>query len=75
METNTKSLKREWIRFHFITLFIYGIFFYFQLKYKLLYLTPIVVILLIIRERKFRKGRRDLTWKELFSFFNKKSIS
>ncbi len=67
METNTKTLKREWIRFHTISLFIYGIYFYLKLNYKLLYLTPLIVILIIIRERNFRKDRRSLTWKELFS--------
>ena len=72
METNTKTLKREWIRFHTISLFIYGIYFYLQLNYKLLNLTPLIVILLIIRERKFRKDRRSLTWKELFSFFDRR---
>jgi hypothetical protein len=72
MDTNTRALKREWIRFHTITLFIYGIFFYLQVKYKMLYLNPFIVILLIIRERKFRKGRRDITWKELFSFFDRR---
>ena len=72
METNTKTLKREWIRFHTISLFIYGIYFYLKLNYKLLYLTPLIVILIIIRERKFRKDRRSLTWKELFSFFDRR---
>jgi hypothetical protein len=67
METNTKTLKREWIRFHIISLFIYGIFFYLLLRYNLSYLTPSLAVLLIIRERKFRKGRRNITWKELFS--------
>jgi len=37
------------------------------LKYKLLYLTPILVILLGITEKRFRNGSRDLTWKDLFS--------
>ena len=71
MDSNTKALKREWIKFYTINLFIYGIYFYLQLNYKLLYLNPLIVIF-IIRERKFRKGRRHITWKELFSFFDRR---
>ena len=67
METNTKTLKKGWIRFYTIFLIIHGLFFYLLLKYELLYLTPILAILLGIIEKRFRNGSRDLTWKDLFS--------
>jgi hypothetical protein len=67
MTTNTKTLKKGWIRFYTIFLIIHFLFFNLLLKYKLLYLTPILVILLGIIEKRFRNGSRDLTWKDLFS--------
>jgi hypothetical protein len=67
MTTNTKTLKKGWIRFYTIFLIIHVLFFNLLLKYKLLYLTPILVILLGIIEKRFRNGSRDLTWKDLFS--------
>jgi hypothetical protein len=67
METNTKTLKKGWIRFYTIFFIIHGLFYYLLLKYKLLYLTPILLILLGNTERRFRNGSRDLTWKDLFS--------
>jgi hypothetical protein len=67
MTTNTKTLKKGWIRFYTIFLIIHGLFFNLLLKYELLYLTPILVILLGIIEKRFRNGSRDLTWKDLFS--------
>ena len=67
MTTNTKTLKKGWIKFYSIFLIIHGFFFYLLLKYELLYLTPILVIFLGITEKRFRNSSRDLTWKDLFS--------
>lgn len=72
METNTKTLKRGWVKFYIIYFIIYGIIFSLLLKYKLSYLIPILVFLLGIIERKFRKDSRDVTWKDLISLFDRR---
>ena len=75
MDTNTKTLKRGWVKFYIIYFIVYGITFSILLKYKSLFLTPILVFLFGIIERKFRKGRREVTWRDLSSLFNKNNIS
>jgi hypothetical protein len=66
METNTKTLKKGWIRFYIIFLIIHGLLFYLLLKYELLYISPILLFFFGIIEKRFRNGSRDLTWKDLF---------
>ena len=72
MDTNTKTLKRGWVKFYIIYFIVYGIIFSVLLKYKLLYLTPILVLFFGITERRFRKGSRELTWKDLSSLFDRR---
>ena len=66
METNTKILKKGWIRFYTFFLIIHGLFFNLLLKYELLYISPLLSLFLGIIEKRFRNGSRDLTWKDLF---------
>jgi hypothetical protein len=67
METNTKTLKKGWIRFYTIFFIIYGLFSYLLLKFELLYISPLHLLFFGIIEKRFRNGSRDLTWKDLFS--------
>jgi len=66
METNTKTLKKGWIRFYTIFLIIYCLFFYLLLKYELLYISPILFLYFGIIEKRFKNGSRDIIWKDLF---------
>ena len=67
METNTKNLKKGWIRFYIIFLIIHGLLFYLRLKYELLYISPLLFLFFGIIDKRFRNGSMDLTWKDLFS--------
>lgn len=72
MDTNTKTLNSGWARCYIIYIIVYGIFFSLLLKYKFSYLIPILVLLMGITERKFSKGSREVTWKDLISLFDRR---
>ena len=67
METNTKNLKKGWIRFYIIFLIRYGLLYYLLLKFELLFISPIFLFFFGIIDKRFRNGIMDLTWKDLFS--------
>jgi hypothetical protein len=66
-----KNLKKGWIKFYSIFIIVFILTEILLLKYKFLYLSPVVIILLGFIERKFMKDSRDVEWKDLISLFQK----
>jgi len=65
-----KTLKKGWMKFYTIFMIVFILTEYLLFKYKLLCLSPFVIILIGFIERKFMKDSRDVEWKDLISLFH-----